>query len=429
MKVLWIVNSLLPEIAAACNLNGTSHSGWLSGILNGLKTYKKDLDIIIAFPFNGKKLEGIIQDIRFVSFFENRNYGKHKRTTIELENIISIENPDIIHIFGTEYPHALEAVTCAEKINKLDYTLISIQGLISKCAEHYYADLPFNVIHKYTLRDFIKRDNIFHQRKKFAKRGQFEIAALKKVKHIIGRTEWDKACALQINDKVNYHVCNETLRGDFYYGTWDLDTCEPYSVFVTQCGYPLKAFHVILKAFADIVKKYPMARLYTTGENIAKKNSVKNVKHKTYYDVYLKKLIDKYNLQNNITFLGELNAEEMKKRLLASNVFVLPSSLENSSNSLGEALSLGVPSIASDVGGVKSFIKHGENGFIYPFDEPYMLTNYIDKIFSEKELAKRLSLNAQTSAKQIFDIKTNAETLFAIYTELLQKNGKENNEK
>ena len=429
MKVLWIVNSLIPEIAVACNLKSGNSSGWLSGMLNGLQTYKNNLDIVIAFPFNGNRIEGKMRNIRYISFFESKNDKKNKQTAIDLEGIISSENPDVIHIFGTEYPHTLAAVSWAEKLGKIDYTVINIQGLISKCAEHYYAGLPVKIVHRYTLRDFIKRDNIFGQRKKFAKRGQFEIAALKKAKHVIGRTEWDKACVLQINDKLNYHTCNETLRSDFYYGTWDLDTCEPYSVFVTQCGYPLKAFHMVLKAFKDIVKKYPSARLYTTGQSVEKLSSLKNIKHRTYYTVYLKKLIYKYNLQNNITFLGDLDAKGMRERLLKSNVFVLPSSLENSSNSLGEAMILGVPNVASDVGGVKTFVQHSENGFIYPFDEPYMLTHYIDKIFSEKELAKRLSLNAQTSAKQIFDIKTNAETLFAVYTKLSNKNGTENNEK
>ena len=56
--------------------------------------------------------------------------------------IIDDFQPDIMHVFGTEFPHALASVRI---FNDPDHTLIGIQGLISACARVYMADLPMKV--------------------------------------------------------------------------------------------------------------------------------------------------------------------------------------------------------------------------------------------------------------------------------------------
>ena len=91
--------------------------------------------------------------------------------------------------------------------------------------------------------------------------------------------------------------------------------------------------------------------------------------------------MSKLGLTDKIQFLGPLNAEGMKDALLSSNVFVCPSSIENSSNSLAEAQMLGVPSVVSYVGGLPDMISCDSNCRLYRFDDVEMLAYQITKVF------------------------------------------------
>ena len=105
----------------------------------------------------------------------------------------------------------------------------------------------------------------------------------------------------------------------------------------------------------------------------------------------------------------------MKENYLSANVFVLPSTIENSPNSLGEAMLLGVPCVASDVGGVKNLMTHDREGFIYQSTAPYMLAHYICRVFRMENQAQTLGAAAQTHARKTHDPDANLQALLEIY--------------
>lgn len=421
MKILWVVNIPLPEASLLMNEKPSPFGGWLVNASKAIAE-KENIELFIAFPKNGVntyiKLNG--QNITYYAFKTvNDNNKKLIQDNHILRKIVKEVKPDIVHIHGTEFAHALSMVNVCRK-EKIE-TIISIQGLVSVIEKHMYANLPFKVVYGFTFRNLLRKDNVVGLKKLFAKRGKNEIEALKKTKHIIGRTTWDKACTSQINPIANYYFCNETLREEFYKHQWDIDKCEKYSLFVSQGQYPIKGLHYVLEAMPIILKRFPYAKLYVAGKNVIKSDTIKDKLLMTYYGKYIRKIIKKLNLEKNVIFTGPLDEKQMCERYLKSHVFVCPSSIENSPNSLAEAMILGVPCVASYVGGIPDMLKHEEEGFLYQADAPYMLAHYVCEIFENKDLALKFSKAAREHALRTHDIENNTARLIEIYKNILTK--------
>lgn len=416
MKVIWLCNVILPSVAEALNCSTSNGGGWLVGLSNDLKDR---VELITAFPLKVKEegmIRGNAEKIRYYGLPVKKISGVEYSSELEkkFEEVLKIERPDIVHIFGTEFPHTLAMVNACERLGMTKRVVISIQGLIAILGKHYYSDLPWKVVYSYTFRDWLRKDNIRKQRKKFLKRGIYEVEALKKVQHVIGRTDFDKAVVTEINSNVNYYFCNETLRSEFYQHVWKFEKCERYSIFTSQCSYPIKGFHYLLEAFTHVLREYPIAHLYTTGTNPLKVRGRDKLRMSSYQK-YLERMIIEKKLQNKITFLGDLNEKQMCERFLKSNVFVSASSMENSPNSVGEAMLLGVPTVASDVGGTSSMLVHGKEGFLYQHNEPYLLAYYIKKIFEDVELAGRFSRKEREHAAITHEGSRNRDIILDIY--------------
>ncbi|MFB6648997.1 glycosyltransferase family 4 protein [Bacillus toyonensis] len=419
MKILWLTNIPLPEVSLLLNEEVLPFGGWLVNASATLSSTEGVL-LSVASPDNRindvKLLRG--EKIEYYIFPSVNNSDVNEiRNNQYLEKVIEECNPDIVHIFGTEFTHTLSMINVCQK--KDIKTVISIQGLVSIYAKHYTSSLPTKVQNRYTFRDLLKQDNIKKQQRGFIKRGEFEIEALRKVKRVIGRTTWDRACSTQINPDVIYHHCDETLREEFYKHRWDIEKIERNSIFLSQGSYPIKGLHFMIEAMHLILKKFPNTKLYIGGMDITKSETLKEKMKISSYGRYIKELIRKYNLQDKIIFTGLLNEKQMCERYLRSNVFVCPSSIENSPNSLGEAMILGVPCVASDVGGVSDMLKHKEEGFVYQTDAPYMLAHYVCEIFENEELTLSFSDNSRAHALQTHDPVKNVKRLMDIYEDIL----------
>ena len=135
------------------------------------------------------------------------------------------------------------------------------------------------------------------------------------------------------------------------------------------------------------------------------------------YGDYIQSLIKKHNLSKHIIFTGPLNAEQICAQYLSANVFICPSSIENSPNSLGEAQLLGVPCIASDVGGVTDMIPNKECGIIYRFEEVELLAKHICEIFKTSVIFDNSEM--QRISHDRHDKVINAKTLINIYKSII----------
>lgn len=422
MNILWLINISLPEASILLGEKPSPFGGWLVNASKDLSN-QKDIKLSIAFPCNkSSKIKMLKGEKINYHLFNPINYKNTKaiQNNESFERIIDEVKPDVVHIYGTEMAHTLSMVNVCKRLGI--ETVVSIQGLVSIYAQHIYASLPYYAVYGFTFRNLLRKDSVYWNKRNFEQRGKNETKALENTNHIIGRTTWDKACSSQINPWAKYHFCNETLRKEFYSHKWELNKCEKYSIFLSQGQYPIKGLHYMIEAMPLILERFPLAKVYVSGKDITRSETLKDKLLMTYYGKYVRNMIRKLKLEEKFIFTGPLDEQKMCQRYLMSNVFVCPSSIENSPNSLGEAMILGLPCVASDVGGVSDMLKHKEEGFVYQTDAPYMLAHYVCTIFENEDLTVKFSNNAREHALLTHDREENTSKLINIYNDILSNN-------
>lgn len=385
MKVLWITNIVFPEAEQLLTGRGDlkSSGGWMLGAADALLESGNDISLTVAAVSQKVKTLTKLQGERILYYLLPYGKGNQKRNPDYgpfWKEVNQDVQPDIVHIHGTEYSHGLAYVDACGA----DNVVVSIQGLTSAYYYYYYYGLTIcQILCNITLRDLLK-GTIIKGQKDFKKRSEYEIELLSKVHHIIGRTSWDRAHTWAINPEAEYHYCGEILRKEFYDGSsWNYDGCEKHTIFASQAYYPIKGLHQLLRAMPLILRHHPDTKIRVAGGNILPHGRLLNRLRFSGYGKIVSSLIKKYHLEDKVEFTGNLNAKEMKNEYLKSNVFVCPSTIENSPNSLGEAQILGVPIVASYVGGIPDMMK-GDEDHLYRFEEVEMLAEKICMVFEEE---------------------------------------------
>jgi glycosyltransferase involved in cell wall biosynthesis len=417
MRILWITNTIFPEPSKALGLSVPIVGGWMYGLAEELSK-NEDFEFGVATVY--KKNDIKVLDINGIKYYLlpcKNNLKYQKNLELLWEDVINSFMPDLVHIHGTEYTHGLACINSKKNIKYI----VSVQGLVSVIERYYYAGLSnVDIIKNIAIKDILKMNTVFQEKNKYKQRGHFEKEIISKVSHVVGRTEWDKQHINAINNSVVYHHCNETLRNKFYTSEkWDIKSKKEYSIFISQGAYPIKGLHNVLKAVGMIKKEFPSISIKVAGNSIIRNKTIKEKLSLNGYGLYIKRLIKKLYLDDVIVFTGSLSEDEMIKEYLSAHLFICPSSIENSPNSLGEAQILGVPVIAAYVGGIPDMVKHNETGMLYRFEEIEMLAGYIRKIFSEDSLATKLSLQGIKTAEHRHDRVINGREIMKIYSDIV----------
>lgn len=418
MKVLWVNNIMIPQIAKVIGSQSVPVGGWMVKLADEIASID-GVELTIACPYHDI-VEGKTNQFSFMTFcIENAkvHLGNMNGQDVRINEIIRCSEPDIIHIFGTEYLHSYLFSEVAKSLNIRNKVVVSIQGMVSVYAKHFTAYLPHEIVVRKTFRDFYK-GNVEYGKKCFEKKGQFEVAVIKNVKHIIGRTDWDKACSFQINPNAHYHFNNEMLRDTFYTSPkWLFNNCNKHTIFLSQATMPLKGLHIALEAVKHIMQFYPDIQVKIAGKNFYEKKFFAL----SYYEKYILNYIDRNKMRKLVHFTGFLDEDKMVQEYLQANVFVSSSSIENSPNSVCEAMILGVPVVSSMVGGVSNLLTHEVEGYYYQADAAYMLAYYIMRVFEDSANIDIMSKNEISRAEKRHDINYIVSDLFKIYSLISRK--------
>ena len=410
MRVLWFVQE---NFDPSKEKNGYNGAGWISSLRDELVKHD-NIELALAF-FSKDARKGHACGVDYYSMFTPklplikkvmfRFLGKEMQEEqslwalyrMEMVKVVEVYSPDIIQIFGTENKYGL-LTACGLNIP----ILIHLQGMVNPIFNAYLP--PFASWEKYL--GFVP----FY--KKNAKQiwetlciSEREI--LSHAKFILGRTDWDQMVSKIFSPNSKYYYCSEILRNEFYDNGVVREIPQKLTV-VSIISSPLyKGYDLILKTAQLISEEFNLDFEWKVFGNVDCKPTEKRlmIKHENV----------------NVKLCGVKNAREIKEELLNSTVYVHPSYIDNSPNSVCEAQVLGCTCISTNVGGTSSIIEEGVTGFLVPSNDPYKLSSLIVNLYKNEEL----NLKIGEKSKQIALVRHNREditkTLINIYMNVLEK--------
>lgn len=420
MRILWVSLVEFPPLCKYLGKKVPVHCGWLYSSFKTLIDETKDFEIGVIVYSKIKNYEKHIINGIVYYLIPSRSLTTISRKQVSACKIaISDFEPDLIHLHGSE--HSLAKAVCLANNGKYKI-LCSIQGLAGPYTRYADGGIDFkDKLFNITLIDILRGTYILNAKNQFRKRSECEEYVIKNITDVAGRTEWDHDHVLTINPRLKYHFLNETLRDAFYtLPIWDYSRCKKHTIFVSNSNSPLKGAHQVIKALPIILRSYPDTIVNFCGSSIMNKD-FNTIIHFQGYHKYLRNLVKKFNLEKHVNFMGNLTEIEMKQAFLEANIYILPSAIENSPNSLCEAQILGVPSISSYCGGTPSLIQDKISGFLYRYEEYEMLAQLVIQLFDRSDF-KELSTKEQEIAKKRHDKIKNAEDLIKIYHEIIELN-------
>jgi len=155
----------------------------------------------------------------------------------------------------------------------------------------------------------------------------------------------------------------------------------------------LKGTIFLITAMPDVIRKYPDTQILIAGSGPEHDTLIQRVRE--------------LGLENNVTFLGIINIEELPSYYHSADVFVLPSiNKDGKTEALGvvllEAMASGCPVIGSNVGGIPDIIVDGESGFLVPEQNPHVLAERIVQLLSDDDLQEQFRQNGLKRVREKF---------------------------
>ena len=167
---------------------------------------------------------------------------------------------------------------------------------------------------------------------------------------------------------------------------------------------PVKGPEFLMEAAKDILSNYPQTYFVFAGDGPLRKR----LERKAY----------ELGINTNMRFLGWRN--DVTRVISIYDIFVFPSLNEGMGRVLVEAMALGKPVVASNVGGIPDLVTHGKTGFLVPPKNPGQLAKYIQILIEDEGKRKRLGQAGKEMALN-FKKETMVEKIAELYDELLLK--------
>lgn len=419
MRVLWLTQT--PAGASELLNFRRPGCGWISSLQDRLT---QDTSLQLGICFFHEHPDFKIQEDRVtyypVDFKYSGTIGKiYQRLSTPLYDsnpkavMQAIEDfkPDVIHLFGTE-------TGMGEIIEKVDIpVLIHIQGLINPYAYAWYPKgvSKWDVLFYSSMKSVLFRTSLYFEHIFFKKRARREKDIIKNGKYFFGRTHWDRNIVNIYNSDSEYIHCEEMLRPTFYSKRWHKPVDNQELILVTTINpYPYKGLEIIYEA-AKILTQNARFKFTWNIIGIGKDHEITKLTEK----------LTRGSFKNvHVNFLGPLTEDRMIDVLLDANIYIHPSHIDNSPNSICEAMLLGMPVIAGDVGGISTIVNHEVSGVLYNSHDPYDLVGRIIEYWQNPSQLLKIGESAKAQATKRHDPSSILETVISSYQQVIQKTKK-----
>jgi glycosyltransferase involved in cell wall biosynthesis len=419
MKVLWFSNTP----ASGENYLGDKviRGGWLKSLDKELKHH---LDLHVAFNYPKFSNDFEFEQVHYYPIcFKNWRFAllksilsipqnENERLKIYLD-VINKVKPDLIHIHGSESTYInIQHLTNVPIV-------LSIQGNNNGYVRKYTSSLSLKELSfiPYNLKKGLKWNLMLKSLKKeyysILKNTKIERSNFFNIKNIIGRTDWDRRLSNVLAPKSVYFHNDEILRDIFYKSVWvppAFSIGDKLIIHTTGGVNTYKGIFTICEAVNEL--------------NLLNVNFEWNIFGVNPDDLIIELL--KRKLKNlfpkkNIYFQGNASEIELSNSLLRSHIFVQSSHIENSPNSLCEAMILGMPCIATFAGGTSSLLTDKNDGILIQDGDPFSMAGAILELRNNYDLAIKYGKSSRNRALLRHDKSKIVNDLLNIYSGILKK--------
>jgi glycosyltransferase involved in cell wall biosynthesis len=314
--------------------------------------------------------------------------------------------PDVVHVHGTEGGFGLLA-----GMRPAAPLVISLQGILSAYRQAYFLGrTPAEVGRLVASSEFAKGRGVVHRYLLLRRQARREDRIMREARCFIGRTSWDRQVLSSVNPHARYYHCDEILRPEFAATAWEGGGEGGTTVYTTSSALMGKGTECLLDAFA----------ILQTREARELRLRIGGVQAGSELDAVYRRVAERLGIAQCVDWLGRLDAPGIAAELAAADAFAYPSYVDNSPNSLAEAMLVGTPIAATRVGGIPSLLTDGVDGLLVEQGDPVALASALARLLRDRDEAARLGASARATALARHDPERITGTLVGIYEDVIR---------
>lgn len=288
-------------------------------------------------------------------------------------------NPDIVYGIGTDHEYPYIAQTSGYP------SVIKVGGVVNRIVEKENYP-PFHIY--WTLAKFEKR-------------------VIRDAKDIITTSNYVRNL-FENDTKAKFHVIPNAVEISFF----EQKTSEEYDIIYVGRIYRLKRLKNLVMAVRQLVLDGIEPTVIVAGA--------------VGDDLYMKE-VEEYIHQNHMEslfrFTGVLSRDKLAEAMAKSKMLVVPSAQETAPMVISEAMAVGKPVVATNVGGIPEMVKDSVTGYVIPPDDIKALADGIKKLLLNDSERQRMGIKAKAEAKRLYHPVSVAQKNLNVFKSVLDRIG------